>query len=118
MTTLFDRVGGQDWESPVHVVGRQLAEALCRRPLDSGLLFLAGHILALLNPRAGLGSQFAGLCKRDFRVATDGQLAGLASEAVAEHPSRGSLRRESERQAAAVSFGDSLPGLDPVPNLN
>ena len=43
MAALLDRVRGEGWESPFHVVGRQLAEALSRRPLGAGFLFLTGH---------------------------------------------------------------------------
>jgi hypothetical protein len=52
---LLDRVRGQVGEFLFHVIGRQLAEALCRRPLSAGFLFIAGHVRALLNLGAGLG---------------------------------------------------------------
>lgn len=81
MAALLDRVRGEGWESPFHVVGRQLAEALCRRPLGAGFLFLTGHVPAPLNLGASLGRQFAGLGKCDIRIMAYGQFARLAAEA-------------------------------------
>ena len=60
VTALFDRVGGQAREFLIHVIGRQLAEAL--PPLvQCWLSVVAGHVRALLNLGARLGCEFAGL---------------------------------------------------------
>jgi hypothetical protein len=99
------------------VVLGQLAHGPVLRGRGLGLLLVGSGVAALHDLGALDGGDAARVGQADVGVPTDGQLAAAATVAVAKHPARRATCRQGEGQPIAVSLGQRLARLDPVPDL-
>ena len=88
---LTGRAFRQAGKDLLHVIRRQLAEALRRRGLDFGELLFPRHVRTLLNLGAGLDSHSSCFGKGQFGIAPQGQFPPLAAEPVSQNPCRRAL---------------------------